>query len=69
MEQCILEDAMVQMKRSELTPEEWDRLKNAAAGKPEERSGDTEKDERLAAQKISVEEHLAGLWNVLGLGD
>ncbi len=28
-----------------------------------------EKKGRRAAAKISLEEHLAGLWNVLGLGD
>ncbi len=60
---------MVQMKRPELSPEEWKGLKKAAVGRTEDRPGEKDKNDRLSANKISVEEHLAGLWNVLGLGD
>jgi hypothetical protein len=64
---------MVQMKRPDMSDEEWDRLKKAAVGKSSDRTDEEEEEEeekdRLERAKISVEEHLAGLWNVLGLGD
>jgi len=60
---------MVQMKRPELSPGEWDELKAAAVGKQDSRAGGKDQDDRLSGSMISVEEHLAGLWKVLGLGD
>jgi len=59
---------MVRMKRPELSNEEWDELREAAVGKPDDRAGKRDGNDRLATA-ISVEEHLAGLWRVLGLGD
>jgi len=61
------EAAMVQSERSELWPEERDRSKEAAVGDSADQEKDKTQKDRSA--KISVEEHLAGLWNVLGLGD
>ena len=58
---------MVQSERSELWPEERDRSKEAAVGDSADQEKDKTQKDRSA--KISVEEHLAGLWNVLGLGD
>ncbi|UCD23685.1 MAG: hypothetical protein JSW51_11705 [Gemmatimonadota bacterium] len=61
---------MVQIKRPDMSDEEWERLKRAGAGKSSESPAEEEKEkDRLGDAKISVEEHLAGLWNVLGLGD
>lgn len=60
---------MVQMKRPELSPGEWNDLKKAAVSKPDLRAGGKDKDDRLSGSQISLEEHLAGLWKVLGLGD
>jgi len=62
---------MVQSERSELSPEERDRSEEAAVGDSadQEQEKDKSQKDRLASAKISVEEHLAGLWNVLGLGD
>jgi len=59
---------MVQMKRPELSQEEWDELRDAAVGKSDGRAREKDGNDRLATE-ISVEEHLAGLWHVLGLGD
>jgi hypothetical protein len=64
------EEFMVQMKRPDMSDEEWDCLKEAAVGKSSDRTAKEEEEkDRLEKAKISVEEHLAGLWNVLGLGD
>ncbi len=60
---------MVEMKRSEMPEEESSRLKEAAVGKTQDGSKEAEEKNRSEQAKMSVEEHLAGLWNVLGLGD
>lgn len=62
---------MIEKQRPDLSPDEAHLLQerivaDLAEGKAEQ-SG--EKKGRRAAAKISLEEHLAGLWNVLGLGD
>jgi len=63
------EEFMAQMKRPGMSDEERDRLKEAAVGQSSDRTAEEEEKDRLEKAKISVEEHLAGLWNVLGLGD
>jgi hypothetical protein len=68
LEKSPQEDAMVQMKRPDLSQEEWNKLRDAAVGKPDQRARKKDGNDRLATE-ISVEEHLAGLWKVLGLGD
>lgn len=60
---------MVQTERSERSPEESDRSKEAAVGDSADQGKNKTQKDRLASAKISVEEHLAGLWKVLGLGD
>ena len=60
---------MVETERSERSPEERDRSNEAAVGDSADQEKDKTQKDRLASAKISVEEHLAGLWNVLGLGD
>ena len=55
---------------SDLTPREGDQLKKAAVGESEgEGTAVKRRQQRLASSRIGMEEHLAGLWNVLGLGD
>jgi hypothetical protein len=60
---------MVQNERSELSPEKRDQSKVVAADDSGEKPKESAERDRAAKTKISVEEHLAGLWNVLGLGD
>ena len=60
---------MVQSELSELSSEERDRSKEAAVEDSADQGKDKTQKDRPASAKISVEEHLAGLWNVLGLGD
>jgi hypothetical protein len=62
---------MVETKRPDRSPEEAHRSDerttgDLAEGKTEDGG---EKQHPCAALKMSIEEHLAGLWRVLGLGD
>jgi hypothetical protein len=69
LKRLVQEDTLVQMKRPELSPGEGNEPKKSAVSKPDLRAGGKDKDDRLSGSQISVEEHLAGLWKVLGLGD